>query len=94
MTPSVCTTLEGVLPNIEKDCLDAQLLGMKNCVLLTDLKSSRLEKAYLSSLCVFGSPMNHTASLDMSYSSSPLHCGVEEGDKGKIEGTSSTSTIT
>ena len=83
-----------MLSNIEKDRLDAQLLRMKIFVLLTDLKSSCLENAYLSSLCVLGSPMNHTASLDISYSSSHLHCGVEEGDKGKIEGTLSTSTIT
>ena len=38
--------------------------------------------------------MNHTDFLDMSYSSSSLYCGVEEGDKGKIEGTLSTSIIT
>ena len=72
VTQSVCTALEGALSNIEKDCLGAQLLGMKSFVLLTDQKPYRLEKAHLSIFCVLGSPMNHTASLDMSYSSSSL----------------------
>ena len=94
MTQLVFTALEGALSNIEKYRLDAQLLGMKSYILLTDLKSSRLEKAYLSSLFVLGCPIDHNASLDMSYSSSPLYCGVEEGDRVKIEGILSTSTIT
>ena len=36
VTQSVCTTLEGALFNIEKDCLDVQLLGMKSIVQLAD----------------------------------------------------------
>lgn len=91
---SVCTVLETALFRIEQDRLDAQILGMQSLVLLTDLKSTRLEKAYLSSLCVLGSPTNFTASLDMNYSSSSLDCGEEEDDEGRIGGPLSTSIVT
>jgi len=91
---SVCTALEIALSNIEKDRLDAQVLGMQSFVLLTDLKSSRPDKAYLSSLCVLGSPMSYTTSLDMNCSSSSLDCGEEEGDEERVEGVLATSTIT
>ena len=68
------SALEGALFNIEKGYLDAKLLEIKNFVLLTNLKSSRLEKGYLSSLCFLGSLMTHTASLNISYIS--LICTV------------------
>jgi len=93
-TRSVYVALEIALSNIERDRLDAQVLGMQSFVLLTDLKSSRLDKAYLSSLCVLGSPINYTASLAMNYSSSSLDYGEEEGDGERVDGALSASTIT
>jgi len=94
---SVYAVLETALSLLEKDRLCAQLLGMQSLVLLTDLKSSSLDKAYLSSLCVLGSPMSHTASLDMNYSSSSLdrdEDGGIGGDEGGVDGAFSTSAIT
>jgi len=55
---ATCSALEKALELIEKDRLDARFLGMQSLVFLTDLRSSRLEKAYMSSLCVLGCPMN------------------------------------
>jgi len=84
---SVCTALEIALSRLEFDNrLDLQLLGLQSLVLLTDVRSSRLEKAYLSSLCVLGSPMNHTASLEMNYSPNSLDCGGVREDEESLEG--------
>jgi len=94
---SVYAVLETALSLLEKDRLCAQLLGMQSLVLLTDLKSSSLDKAYLSSLCVLGSPISHAASLDMNYSSFSLdrdEDGGIGGDEGGVDGASSTSAIT
>jgi len=77
---SVCTALETSLSLLEKDNICAQLLGMQSLVFLTDLKSSHLDKAYLSSLCVLGSPINYIGSLNMNFSSS-AHCD-EGGSMG------------
>jgi len=65
---SVCTILKTALFCLEQDCFDTQVLGMQSLVLLTDLRSSRLEKAYLSSLCALGSTTRYTASVVMNYS--------------------------
>jgi len=93
---SVCTALETSLSLLEKDRICAQLLGMQSIVFLTDLKSSRLDKAYLSSLCVLGSPINYTASLNMNYSSSLDYDDVRDmgGNEEREEDVSSISTIT
>jgi len=47
----------------------AQVLRMQSLVFLTYLKSSRLNRAQQASLCVLASPINYTASLNMSYTS-------------------------
>jgi len=47
----------------------AQVLRMQSLVFLTYLKSSRLNRAQHHSLCVLASPINYTASLNMSYKS-------------------------
>jgi len=93
---SVCTALETSLSLLEKDRICAQLLGMQSIVFLTDLKSSRLDKAYLSSLCVLGSPINYTDSLNMNYSSSLDYDDVRDmgGNEEREEDVSSISTST
>jgi len=91
---SVCTVLETALFRLEQDRLDAQILGMQSLVLLTDLRSSRLEKAYLSSLCVLGSPTSYTASVDMNYSSLSLDCGEDGDNEERAGGPLPSSTIT
>jgi hypothetical protein len=47
--------LGSVLEMVEKDRMDARLLGMESLVLLTDVRSSGLERAYLASLSILGS---------------------------------------
>lgn len=96
MARSVCAVFKTALSLVEKDRLCAQLLGMQSLVLLTDLRLSCRDKAYLSISCVLGSPMNHTASGNMNYGSS-LDCDEDEGiggDEGEVEGISSTSATT
>jgi hypothetical protein len=47
-------SLESALDKLEKDRLDATLLGLESLALLTDAESSGLERAYLTSLSVLG----------------------------------------
>ena len=91
---NVGLALETALSLLEKDRLCAQLLGMQSLVLLTDVNSSRLEKAYLSSLCVLRSPMTHTASIDRNYSASSLNDYDDHKEEDREGGDSTASAIT
>ena len=46
--------LDNALDKLEKDRLDATLLGLESLAMLTDAESSGLDRAYLSSLSVLG----------------------------------------
>lgn len=54
-TASTFVTLENIMDLLEKDRLDANVLGIKSLVLLTDQGSSGKEAAYLASLSVLDS---------------------------------------
>ena len=55
-TSNTFKALGNALNLLEKDRLDARLLGMESLVMLTEKRSSGLIGAYLSSLSVLGSP--------------------------------------
>jgi len=91
-----CSALENALELIEKDRLCARLLGMQALVFLTDLKSSRLEKAYMSSLCILGCPMNfksYATSSATSLSSSSFGESQELEEEDEEDSRSSISRI-
>lgn len=54
-TDATFHALSVALENLERDRLDAILAGLESIALLTDINSSGLEQAYLSSLTVLGS---------------------------------------
>ncbi len=62
LTNSTFSALERVLDLLEKDRFDAQLLGVKSLLLLTDKRSSGLECSYMTSLCILGSKMRFSHS--------------------------------
>jgi len=86
-----CEVLERVLGMLQSDKVDVQLVGIKTLVLLTDIRTSRLESAYLSSLCVLGSPMKFSSQRKMSVSnrSEPLSIGrIHDKILSFVEGSS------
>lgn len=54
LTHTVMDALENAAALIENDRWDAKLLGMQSLVMLTDVRSSGIERAYLATLCILG----------------------------------------
>ena len=92
ITFSTFSSLERVLDLLEKDRLDAQLLGVKSLVLLTDPSSSGLECSYLTSLCILGSNIRFPAdskTTNTFWIAERLHQKVVSITKGKLNITES-----
>jgi hypothetical protein len=54
LTQTVMDTLENAADLLQKDRWDAKLLGMQTLVMLTDVRSTGVERAYLATLCILG----------------------------------------
>lgn len=65
--------LKKVLDSLNKDRIDVQRLGAESLVLLTDKCSSRLETAYLASLCVLGLPITIFSKKENDFSLNRIH---------------------
>lgn len=89
---TTCEVLERVLRMLQSDKVDVQLLGMKTLVLMTDIRTSRIESAYLTSLCVLGSPMKLSSqnAMSVSHRAEPLTIGrIHDKILSVVEGGSS-----
>lgn len=54
LTQTVMDTLENAADLLQKDRWDAKLLGMQTLVMMTDVRSTGVERAYLATLCILG----------------------------------------
>jgi hypothetical protein len=89
---STCTTLERILDLLERDRVDAQCLGMKSLVLLTNVRSAGLERAYMAALCVLGSKMRFpTSGKDSPMQTSAILIRIPDRIKAIIIGKFKTS---
>lgn len=64
-TNATFRALADALRNLEKDELDCKLLGMESLVMLTDVRCCGVERAYLASLTVLGSPNKKWLNLSL-----------------------------
>ena len=85
---STCGALERILVLLEKKRWDAQCLGMKSLVLLTNVRSAGLERAYMAALCVLGSEMRFpsTSKVSTTMQSSALLLRIPERIKAILIG--------
>lgn len=91
LTHSTFSALERILDLLEKDRLDAQLLGVKSLSFLTDSFSSGLECSYMTSLCILGSKMRF--SMNNRQTKNTVHRGYMSRDRGNSEVHTNTGWI-
>lgn len=72
LTHTVMDTLEIAASLLENDRWDAKLLGIQSLVILTDVRSSGIERAYLATLCILGTK-DHSIRGERDSSVSRLH---------------------
>lgn len=77
-THATYEALGKVLANLENERVDARLLAMESLIMLTDTKSSGIERAYLASLCVLGSSSS-SSSTRRKWDSVGVGVGAFEG---------------